>query len=266
MPMSWATRLRAVFWRSTGLRRRLLRLSVDTVFRHWPLGRLGEFHLPDNSAVRIAASDSLLVRRLFWFGESGYEAQEASYWRQACCRASRIVEMGANIGYYTVQGALANPTSAYVAVEPQESAVKVLLRNLELNNIRNVEVMRAAVIDVGPTDMRLHFPVEESYETPTGAYLDGAESISRRSVRSESVPTVRAAELVGGADLLKLDIEGYEARVLLAAESVVAKERPVIFVEMRGSADSLRRLVDRWRSEYGYQATAVGDRDLVLHN
>jgi len=210
-------------------------------------------------------TDSLLVRRLYWYGENGYEGQELQWWRHFCARSKRIVEMGANVGFYTVQAAVAAPTAKIVAVEAHPVSAEVTRQNLALNGIESVTVVEAAVVgDATLKSVRLLLPDGEQYEAPTGAFVTGAEVADRPAGTHVDVPAVFAPELVRGADLLKLDIEGLEADVLEACAAAVAEARPVIFVEVIRSAFRLRALIADWHERLGYVVFAIGTDSLHL--
>ena len=181
------------------------RKSRTTTYR----GYLSEVNTPFNS---------ILTRRIYWFGEGGYEGSEVYFWRYFCKRARNILEIGANTGYYTTQGALAAPNTPYLAVEPHPVSVKTLKQNLALNSLRNVEVIEAAVVGRKASErMDLVIPDIDDDESPPGAYLaGGTEGISRTGAKSISVPLVEASDLIDDVDLLKLDVEGYEYEILLS--------------------------------------------------
>lgn len=239
---------------------------VAKALHHWPIAELGEFSVVDVPGVRFDAIDTWMVHQVFWFGKQGYEPGEADQWVASCRRAERIVEIGANVGWYTVLGASANRSAEYVAVEPQPRAAQSLRRNLELNNLSNVEVVEAAVVGEGaPATISLNFPdATLDNPAPGRAFVSGAEFELLPAHTSITVPTVQALDVIGGADLLKLDIEGLEADVLGAAEEAIAVARPTIFLEVQPEAEQLHALIARWEVELGYAVRASGERDFVL--
>ncbi len=240
------------------LRRRILGRVLEVV-RHRSVGSVDSFALIDNPAVQLVGADSLVVRRLFWLGEQGYEASEALWWRFFCARSSSILELGANIGYYTVQGALAAPNAAYVAVEPHPGVADILRANMRLNGLEHVEVLEAAAVGARTSDkMQLQLVDEDHYAAPTGAGLGkGGEGFDRPASSSLSVAVVDALSLTRDVDLMKLDIEGYEYEVLLSVVELIRRTRPTLFVEMRAKAPKLRRFLTRLCADAGYQPYAI---------
>ncbi|WP_061294913.1 FkbM family methyltransferase [Herbidospora cretacea] len=260
VPPGVTMRTRSGFHSSSGVSRTLLGHAVK-VLRHRPLGFTQDFALPDNPRIRLAAVESRLVRILFWYGERGYEGMETACWRDLCAKATGILELGANIGYYTVQGADAAREVPYVAVEANPEAADIVSRNADLNGLANVKVIQAAVVpDDAPATLELSLPDQESYVAPTGAYLsEGGEGISGRPAnRTITVPTVRMSDLVDGVDLIKLDIEGYEANVLRAVWPQLLANRPTIVVEVLRNVPALRQVLRDLRAE-NYEVHAIGD-------
>ena len=197
---------------------------------------------------RIAVVGSRMERVLWWYGEAGYEDGEAARWRALCAGARDVLELGANIGYYSVVGALAAP-GRYTTVEANPEAAAVVRRNLALNGLALVEVVEAAAVaDGAPAELDLALPDQETRSVaPMGAYLrEGTELVSdRASSRSVRVATTPASALFAGRDLVKLDIEGSEAAVLAAARGEILASRPVILLEVLAGATRLHGVLAR---------------------
>ncbi len=259
IPVSLQESVRARYGTATGLRRRGLSVAV-AVLRYRSISTVGEFCLVDNPAVTLLAVDNALVKSLYWYGERGWEGAETECWRQLCRRAGSVLELGANVGYYTVQGALAAPGARYVAVEPHPETAEILRRNLVLNVLGSVQVVEAAAVGrPGPALVELALPDNERYVAPTGAFLiDLREGISDRPARrTVTVPTVDVRTLVADADLIKLDIEGMEADVLEPVLDDVIGRRVQVLVEVLSGTPRLRVLLLRMmRSGYRMHALA----------
>ena len=132
-----------------------------------------EFALYDSPDLYLANDGSFITRQLFWYGSRGYEESETAFWRHLCHRSKKILELGANIGYYTINGAKASSDAQYVAVEPHPQSAYYLRENLSKNKIQNVRVIEAAVVGQKTCDsMDLFIPIGDT-ATPTGAYLGG---------------------------------------------------------------------------------------------
>jgi FkbM family methyltransferase len=214
------------------------------------------FTLPDNPALRFVNAESLVLQQLYWFGERGWEPQLLPWWRRCCARARAVLELGANVGYFTVQGARAGPQARYVAVEPYPASARVCRANLALNRVGSVELVAAAAVAGGdrPT-VELHVP-RDQLASPTVAFVAAGSELPgpmRRRVRQTvPVPAVDVRSLLPGTDLLKLDVEGQEHALLAAGREHLRARRPTVFVEVLPGTARLRRLLAELCRDDGY--------------
>ncbi len=117
-----------------------------------------------------------------------------------------FIDAGANTGQYAVP--LARHFRRGVAIEPNPVAARILRRNLERNHIENVRVLERLVLPTAGRGRLFEGDVLTTWGTVTP------------SERSIEVEAVTLDDLLGDharIDLLKLDIEGREAEVLLSA-------------------------------------------------
>lgn len=210
--------------------------------------------------LKIYNDGSFISRQLYWYGPYGHEFNEAKLWAYLCSKSKNIIEMGANIGYFTMVGAAASDKSNYTSIEANPFTAKSVEQNLNLNKINNVNLIVAAVTSENNVDsIDLHIPIEEGNDVaPTGAYIDGGESISRGSVKKIKVKTVIAKEIVHNADLIKLDIEGQEFAVLNSIQEQIVQHKPIILIEVRRGTTSLRQLIKELAEEHQYRILAIG--------
>lgn len=139
---------------------------------------------------------------------------EMQVWRERLKPGDLFVDIGANIGIYSL---LAAERGAHViAVEPDARSIERLRENVALNGY-DVEIHRAAVSDAPGTvrmttdlDMGNHLVLEQ----------DGG-------ARTEEVPALTLDELLGDriAAGVKIDVEGAESLVLAGARRALASKR-----------------------------------------
>jgi FkbM family methyltransferase len=205
------------------------------------------FTLRDTRELMFVNAESLVLHQLYWFGEQGWEPQLLPWWRRFCRRSSAILELGANVGYFTVQGAKAAPHARYIAVEPYPASARVCRANLDLNRVESVELVTAAA--VAHTELpavELHVP-RDQLATPTVAFI-GADSelperMSRRVTQTIAVSAVDVRSLLSGIDLFKLDVEGQEHALLAASREHLRTRKPTVFVEVLPGTAKLRQLI-----------------------
>jgi FkbM family methyltransferase len=242
--------------------------TVREVLRRGGIPRAAEtFRLADRPDLRFVNADSLVLQQLYWFGEQGWEPELLPWWRHFCRRASRIVELGTNVGYFAVQGAKAAPHARYIAVEPHPVSARVCRQNLALNGITSVEVLTvAAAADPALTTTQLVVPWEQ-LRTPTVAFMpvesELPEGMASRAATIIDVPAIDVRSLLGDVDLLKLDVEGQEHTLLSAGWPELQAHRPTIFVEVLPGTPRLRALLIRLCTELGYRCYAPA-RDRLI--
>jgi FkbM family methyltransferase len=137
-----------------------------------------------------------------------------------------VVDVGAHYGAYTLPLArLVGETGQVVAVEPARHACSVLTRNVRINGLGNVRVLPVAAGDqTASGTLHLHgdrsrASLHQTLEVKTG---------------TEQVKVVRLDEVVQPdrrVSLIKVDVEGYEVKVLQGAEGILSRDRPVVIFE-----------------------------------
>ncbi|WP_042696279.1 FkbM family methyltransferase [Azospirillum sp. B506] len=171
-------------------------------------------------------TDNVVGRSLGYYGE--YFEQEVALFRQCVRTGDRVIDVGANIGAHTVALArLVGPTGRVLALEPIDANHRLLCGNLALNGLDWAEGQLAAA---GAADGLLHLaavPMDED-----GNY--GALSLDALP-GDRPVPVRRldglARDGAGRIRLIKIDVEGMESEVLEGARGLIARDRPVLYVE-----------------------------------
>lgn len=194
------------------------------------------------------AVDSIGTRVVFWTGDYWVSQHGAgmAVWEELCRRATRIVELGANVGYYTIAGGAA-AGGDYTAYEPHPRSCAALRANLELNGTARVTVVEAAVVpDASTSAVELVCSTGHDRGTPSGAMVKGASPhLQGAHLESESimVDAVGFEAAVADSDLVKIDVEGLEAKLILSAWTQLTELKPTVMVEIHTYNQELRSLV-----------------------
>jgi FkbM family methyltransferase len=158
------------------------------------------------------------------------------------------IEVGANIGSHTVPLArqLAARGRRLLAVEAQRIVFQMLCANVALNALPNVLAENVAC---GEGSGWVGFE-EPDYNAlgNFGSVSMGADAAGRQRVRL--VPLDDLVPLGMDVGLLKLDVEGFEQKVLEGARRTIQRCRPVIYLE-NDRVDRSQSLIELlWSSEY----------------
>ena len=180
--------------------------------------------------IRFAAEPAATASADLWVGL--FESELAPVIRRLATPGTRCVDVGANSGYYTLVLA-ARCRASVIAYEPDPAARQRLHRNLTLNPALAPYV-----------DLRTRSVGEQ--QGPTTVTLD------------EDLPDSPA---IG---LLKVDVDGPEARVLAGAQRLLATTRPHVIVETH-SAD-LERVCAQQLIAAGYRPRVLAARRRLPQN
>jgi FkbM family methyltransferase len=257
LPVPVADAVRRLLAGGSGLRSRPLRRALEAAGIP---GSVSTFTLVDDTDLRFLGVESQVLNELYWWGSTGWEPELVPWWRYFCRRSASVLELGANVGYFTVQGGRAAPSARYVAVEPHPFSAEVCRAHLALNGVTSVEVVQAAAVaEPGLSLVSLHVPADQR-ATPTVAFLGPHTELPTSMTRDPAVvdvPAVDVRELLDGVDLIKLDVEGQEHELLAAAHDYLRERRPTLVVEVLPGTQRLRAMLGSLCTADGYRCYAV---------
>jgi FkbM family methyltransferase len=137
-----------------------------------------------------------------------------------------VIDAGAHIGAHTINMAKAAGREGRVyAFEPQRKIYRELVRNIELNNLRNAVPLRYAL---GDRHSVIEMSKSEAGNEGGTAVGSGGDKAELRTIDSFGFRNV---------SFIKIDVEGYEDQVLEGAAQTLKEQHPVLLVEIQGSED-----------------------------
>jgi len=148
----------------------------------------------------------------------------------------RILDCGANIGISVLRYKQLYPAARITAFEADPDLCKVLRRNLDRNNLQDVDVVEAAV---WCRDEPVKFVRVD--DSQSGFIGDGEHHDGSRIERVRGVSLLRYLDVQ--IDLLKLDIEGSEFEVLPSIRDKLHNVRQIM-LEVHHSVDRADQLQD----------------------
>lgn len=160
--------------------------------------------------LRMELDPADLVEGLLLFAPQLVDRRELAFLEAAVPAGGTFLDLGAHVGLYTlVLARKAGPDGHVVAVEPEPTSAARLARNLALNGLRHVDVVRAAVSDrAGGATLHVDRTGNRGSSTVLGH--DGFPV----AVDCVTVPALLEAHGLARLDAAKLDLEGMEYRVL----------------------------------------------------
>ncbi|MEK6542454.1 MAG: FkbM family methyltransferase [Pseudomonadota bacterium] len=179
-----------------------------------------------------------------------YELQLTREITQIAARGGLLVDVGANMGYFSFLWAAASQDNRIIALEASPKVADILRNNIEINGLSDrITLFEKAALDCAGT---VKFDVGPSSQTGWGGVApDGSQGIEVEAVRLDA--------LLKGQDIavLKIDVEGADELVLRGCEELLRTGRiAVIFFE----ENALRKQdlgiksddINKWLADFGY--------------
>lgn len=175
---------------------------------------------------------SHIFKRLALYGH--YEPELAAIFLDAVQPDKDALDVGANLGFFSCAVAKKLGSGRVLAVEPTDGAHRRLLHNLALNGVEDRVVVFKGLAADSDGDSEIHF-IEgmEEYssikksEHPAVAGMD----MSSMTVASETIDRLVARHGLKPA-VMKVDVEGAEAKVFEGAQTVLREHRPLVLAEL----------------------------------
>jgi FkbM family methyltransferase len=141
-----------------------------------------------------------------------------------------VIDVGTNIGYTTLLLSKACSQGKIIGIEPSKELFKILEDHVNLNAFTNVKCLNVGLGEKNKT-VKL-YKVNDS-NTGMNRILDTNDStLSSENITIKTLDEVAAEEHLDKVDAIKIDVEGYELKVLQGAMSVLKKHHPVLLVEI----------------------------------
>lgn len=188
-----------------------------------------------------------------------FERQERKFINAFLKPDDIFVDVGANIGLFTLIAAKRVGSKGKVfAFEPTPPIYKELLENVALNEFKNVRCLQNALSD--SEDIRPLFVAADGFDD----YNSFAKPITTTAFAVEKVTCLTwdsfavQEDLIGKVTMMKIDVEGWESRVLQGGASFLLREdAPLLQVEFTDEASlaagSSCRQLYHLLEEFGYK-------------
>jgi FkbM family methyltransferase len=178
--------------------------------------------------------------------------------------AQCFVDVGANLGWYTCLASKHMPEGKVYGFEMDDLNYALLLKNIAINNLNNVEAYNIAVSDL--SSGVVSYKREHNSPSPVFSLYTGDTD----QENTANLISVSAITLDGFfenkrpmPDVIKIDVEGAEMKVLRGMKRVMTECRPTLFLEIHTldlpAFDSSYADILSLLFEYGYETFEIVD-------
>ncbi|MGI3170953.1 FkbM family methyltransferase [Pseudooceanicola sp. C21-150M6] len=156
----------------------------------------------------------------------------------------RILEVGANIGNHVVWYSKHLDPARIYPVEPNPDALRLLEDNIDANGIGGYVDRRGMGYGAGRSSGR--FRTQQDNADNLGATRLVADDGG--GIETKTLDALMGEDRV---DFIKIDAEGMEFDVLDGAQALIARDRPVIWIEVK--RENMLAFAQAWCRDAGYR-------------
>ncbi|MDG1331124.1 MAG: FkbM family methyltransferase [Crocinitomicaceae bacterium] len=169
-----------------------------------------------------------------------------------------FLDVGSNLGYYSMLGCMLNKDIEIVAFEPSTGPLHYLKMNVEKNNLKNVKIAPIALSDK-KGEITFYEASNKKYqylkynlggEGNTGSKTDSTK-FTKNIVPTTTLDAYVQENKIESIDLIKLDTEGTEQTILQHATEVLKNQRPIVICETL--FDRIEKDLESIMKSYGYR-------------
>ena len=256
----WQTPVAGRFCRSVGYRLAQRLHESGDVYRDIDV---------DGVRLRVDATHWMFSGQ--YLGGVAYEPDTAAFLRRHLRPGMVFVDVGANNGFFSLLAAhYVGATGRVFAFEPNPPVFTALAQHVAINQLGDrIRVFGVALSDRATDAARLHvWPQHSGFSSldlegaPGAQHLAGGSSVT---IRTEVFDAWLAGQDVATIDLLKMDVEGFEAQVVSGMAGALSERRIArIICETPWDSAAHRQLV-----AHGYHAErleAVGEIANIVYS
>ncbi len=191
-----------------------------------------------------------------------YETAEVSFVSETVKKGNRVIDIGANIGYYSMLfSAIVGPTGKVLSFEPIRHLFDKLSRSRSENAFESVcEIYNCALSDTTGVANMVYAPEAINFG---GSHLThGAEAPAQHAIASVELRKLDEFSRDGRVDFIKIDVEGAEPLVFSGGRELIARDMPIILCEVHN--DQLKNVSSSSATDMIAAMTNLGYRCNLL--
>ena len=189
-----------------------------------------------------------------------FELEELTYCRQVVAPGSWAIDVGANIGIFTLTlSRLVTVSGGVIAIEPSPSNYERLTTHINANSRTNICALQLAA-GRGNAIATLNVDVDPAFGAAVGAGVVDFRPGRTVSVKVRAIDDIWTELGCPKVGFIKVDVEGGEAEVILGAARIIQCCRPIVLVEATTEIQlhELRKMFAKFsyvgRNPTGFQA------------
>jgi FkbM family methyltransferase len=185
----------------------------------------------------------------YWLG--CYELEKQKAFIKQIKSGDVVYDIGAHVGFYTLLASkLVGDRGRVYAFEPLPRNIFYLKKHISLNKLKNVEIIEAAVSDKEGEENFLEADSATSRLDNSGSF----------KVKTVSLDNLVKNKKILPPNVIKIDVEGAELKVLLGAKELIEKYKPIIFIAL-DNPDTKEKVIQMIKN-FGYNILDLDFQDI----
>jgi len=177
------------------------------------------------------------------------------------------MDIGANTGLYSYFINFFEPKTKLFVFEPDSSLIECI--KLNLSKCANASINNIGIADYsGALDLFVNEKSRQTNSFEWDAVSPFADECKKVSVRVESIDNFCEKNDIPKIDILKIDVQGYEHKILQGAETMLKKLQILALEASFISKDTIKSLslADEYFKEYKPINQVMFGADLIFYN
>ena len=158
-----------------------------------------------------------------------YEADDLRLMAQYLKTDSVFLDVGANIGLFSLNASNIIKTGEILAFEPMSKNFDKLTEHIKRNNIKSIKAFKKAVSD---RHSLLTIYTDANDKNNGMASVYGDTEAGHERVEAVCLDDFLMAQGISRLDFIKIDIEGYELPALHGLKNTIMRHHPIILIEI----------------------------------
>ena len=161
------------------------------------------------------------IQRCIYLG--CYERKETQLVRRQLKRGMTFLDVGANVGYFSLLAAsIVGESGRVLSIEPLPDLYQILKETIDRNHIKNIELLRIGLDDSDHVGVIYRPPESQHNNSPS---VFGSEEGTPVDISFKRLDNTLQEQNIETVDVMKVDVEGMEARTLAGASEAMTHRR-----------------------------------------
>lgn len=186
-----------------------------------------------------------------------YELLTEKFFKRIVNKNDYILDIGANVGYLSmIFATLTGNKGIVVSFEPEPNNFQTLTENKKLNGFSQIITEQLGVSDSNGT-FKLFLSNDANNGKHSLIFDDNRVTSKYMEINTIIIDEYLKNNNINRIDIVKIDVEGFEKKVLNGMRNTLQEHKPVLFIELidliqQSTNESSISIINMLNDEFGY--------------